>query len=368
MTQSIRSHVRRLLPEPVRRHLRSVRERAAAQAARAFAVTSWTSSLYYLFDRSFRREHQAVLAAKWAYHRNLSARSGSSPMLRRNIHRIEKGLVSRPLRPVFAAGYIEETVRVFSSRVEAQFGEIPATGELRWAHDVLRHYFATVEERPAVARARAAFEGVLADRTVATRPTAIAPYERDLAEPVPVGYDAFLALSVRRRSVRWFEQRPVPRDAIDRAILAAGYAPTACNRQPYRFLVYDEPELVSKVSTIPGGTRGFAHNFPVVVVLVGTLSAFFSERDRHLIYIDGSLAAMAFMYALETQGLSSCSINWPDLAGKERALARLIGLTPDERVVMLMAVGHPDPNGLVPSSEKRVLDDVRYFNRVRADG
>lgn len=368
MTQSIKSHLRRLVPDPVVRHLRGGMEVIAAHAARAFALTTWTSSLYYLVDGSFRREHQAVLAAKWAYHRNLSTNSGSSPMLRRNIHRIEKGLVSRPLRPVFAAGYIEETVRVFTARVEGVDGEIPAAGELRWAHDVLRRYFDTVEDRPAVARARAAFEEALTNRSVAARVNAITPYERNLAEPVPVGYDAFLALSVRRRSVRWFEQRTVPREAIDRAILAAGFAPTACNRQPYRFLVYDEPELVSKVSVIPGGTRGFAHNFPAVVVLVGTLNSFFSERDRHLIYIDGSLAAMAFMYALETQGLSSCSINWPDLASKERAMARLIGLTPDERVVMLIAVGYPDAQGLVPSSEKRVLDDIRAFNRARTHG
>jgi nitroreductase len=112
------------------------------------------------------------------------------------------------------------------------------------------------------------------------------------------------------------------------------------------------------------GTRGFSDNFPAIVVVVGRQRAYANHRDRHIIYIDGSLAAMSFIYALETMGLSSCAINWPDMEPQESAMTRLLGLEPDERVIMLIAVGYADPEGLIPYSQKLGLDRVRSYNRA----
>jgi nitroreductase len=101
------------------------------------------------------------------------------------------------------------------------------------------------------------------------------------------------------------------------------------------------------------GTAGFASNLPALAVVVGDLSAFPLERDRHVIYIDGSLAAMQFMLALETLGLASCPINWPDIDAREAAMAKHLGLKPYERVVMLIGFGYAKDDGLIPFSRKR---------------
>ena len=69
------------------------------------------ASAHYLFlSRQFRREHRAVLAGRLAYERGLKVSLRSSPLLRRNVHRLEKGLVMQPRQAVFAEDYIEETV------------------------------------------------------------------------------------------------------------------------------------------------------------------------------------------------------------------------------------------------------------------
>ena len=112
---------------------------------------------------------------------------------------------------------------------------------------------------------------------------------------------------------------------------------------------------------IPGGASGFTDGMPVVVAVVGSLGAFFSERDRHLIYIDGSLAAMSFMLALETLGLSSCALNTPGDEVIEQRLGRELQLSSYERPIMLIAVGYPDPSGLVPRSQKKPLDQLRRY-------
>src|SRR5690606_16867538 len=107
------------------------------------------------------------------------------------------------------------------------------------------------------------------------------------------------------------------------------------------------------IANCAGGTSGFAENLTSIVAVVGDLSAYPYERDRHLIYIDGSLAAMQLMLALETLGLSTCSINWPEINANERKIRKVIKLKDYERVVMLLAVGYADQTGGIPYSQKK---------------
>lgn len=344
-----------------------VRRRIERLLLRISAKSPLLSSLYYgLFSDAFRREHFAVARGRIRYLEASASPEGSTYLLRRNIHRLEKGLLMRPRRPVFATKYIEETVDCYERVVRHRLacsngGDLPGAEEIAWAHDVLATYFSVVGSHPTVDRAADAFRRIPPLR----RGTDIqlVPYKRDVEQTPPVRYEDLAALARRRRSVRWYLQKPVPREMIDRAIEVAAQAPSACNRQPFRFLVFDDPELVRKVASVPLGTAGFYDNLPVIVVLVGELRSFFSERDRHAVYIDASLAAMSFVLALESQGLSSCCINWPDIEPQESIMAELLRLAPDERVIMLIGLGFPDPDGLVAYSQKRSLDELREYNR-----
>ncbi|UOM37187.1 nitroreductase family protein [Acuticoccus sp. I52.16.1] len=251
---------------------------------------------------------------------------------------------------------------------------------LIWAHDVLARTFAACAPHPVFAQQEVRFaalpppprgagphEGTpaAADHSTAGRTRDAAapriPYARDLAEPPPVAYADLLALARRRRSVRWFRPEPVPRALFERALAVAAQSPSACNRQPFVFRVFDDAAMVRAVADTAMGTRGYAHNVPMIAVLVGQQRHFFDARDRHLVYIDGALAAMALVLALETLGLASCLVNWPDIEAREAALAALIGLEADERPVMLIAIGHPDPDGLVPFSAKKAPGDLLRY-------
>lgn len=277
---------------------------------RLTAKSRWASTLYYAsVSPAFRREHQAVLSGRVRYYDE--QRSGRSTifMLRRNIHRIEKGLIMRPRRPIFATDYIEETTAGLRLLTDgAQCSSSPE--EIRWAKDVLHNYFQVVGRHPAIDVVRSEFDKL--KDSLGDAPELV-PYQRDLESAPPVKFEDLHALALRRRSVRWFTQKPVPRDLIDRALLVAAQSPTACNRQPYQFRIFDDPNRAKRIAAIPMGTSGFSDNIPVVAVLVGDQSAYYHERDRHVIYIDASLAAMSFILALETLGLSSCCINWPDI-------------------------------------------------------
>lgn len=285
----------------------------------------------------------------------------TSSLLRRNTHRLEKGLISRPRREVFALQYIEETVAVYERIILT--GCSDGSLELSWAHDVLREYFDTAGDHPILNPLGVRFKKLPRPTScsAAGRAESRRPYLRKLDE-ITVDYDSLLKLAERRRSVRWFEQRKVPRDLLHQALAVATLSPSACNRQPFEFRIFDDPELVHQVAELPTGTVGYARNFPCVIVVVGKLRYYYDEKDRHVIYIDGALASMSFVFALETLGLASCCINWPDIEEREQAAEKLLKLEADERPVMFIAVGYPDPTGLVPYSEKRPSEQLCRFN------
>lgn len=329
-----------------------------------FGSSRILTHFYYFFAfLTFNREQAAVLRGRRNYYRNKKRPQLTHVPLRRNIHRLEKGLTMRPRRDVFARDYITETVEFYEHAVRQQ-SVAPQTleqAELEWAHNVLTEYFrVNATGNPTVDAARARFEAT----TYRAPSLEKIPYPKKQLSTIT--YEQLSELALQRRSVRWFDDRPVPRELVDKALLVARQAPTACNRLPYEFRVFDDPEMVRTVSDIPFGAAGYSHQIPAIVVVVGKLESYFSPRDRHAIYVDSSLAAMSFILGLETLGLSSSVINWPDFEPLERKMQKTLGLAVSDRVVMLIAVGYAHPEGLVPYSQKKELDTFRAFNTLGA--
>lgn len=321
------------------------------------------ASIYYAtLDNSLSREAAAVSAGRLRYRADTLGRGSSYYLLRRNIHRLEKGLIMRPRRTTFALDYLFETIEIYERAVKAGGGW---SRELIWAYDVLTEYFNVVDKHnPTVAIELARFRSLQPPTTKrgAGAATRSVPYKRALELPPPVTFESLMALSHRRRSVRWYLDKPVERSLVDKAIAVAVQAPSACNRQPFLFHVIDDAERARRIAAIPLGTKGFAEKLASVIVVVGRLRAYPLTRDRHAIYIDASLSSMALIYAFETLGIATCPINWPDIEPQETIIAKELGLEADERVVMLIAYGWPDPEGLVPYSAKREHDQIRQFH------
>ena len=334
-----------------------VKQSLVAQSGQSSVVSR---AYFAVINKAFVREQMSVAAGQDRYRRDLEASLPSYPQLRRNVHRLEKGLVMRPRRRVFGLDYLNDTLDLFARALNAQ----PQNwnSETTWAHDVFVSYFAAVDHsNEKVSAALEKFQTIVS-QAMPRETTSFSPYRRDLERPVSVGIDAFEALTRRRRSVRWYLDKPVPREMIDRAVSAAAQAPSACNRQSFVLHIFDEPEKARDVARLAMGTAGFGAHLPAIAVVVGRLRAYPHERDRHAIYVDGALAAMSFMFAAETMNLATCAINWPDIAHRDVMMEQALALEPDERVVMLIAFGWPDPDGMVPFSSKRELSQLRVYD------
>lgn len=348
---SIRSFARRIIPKSLVQWVRDFGARLDRSLLPIFAVSKWTASLYYLFfNRGFGREHQGVLKGRIAYWRSLHEIAESCVLLRRNTHRLEKGLIMRPRRPSFAEAYIEETVVCYLRADQANSVQVD---EMRWAKDVLDAYFAAVTDTPVIAKVRALYGQAEHRHCQGGSTSSSTPYPQGSLPESPVSTEQLATLFLKRRSTRWYLPKPVPEDKLREAVNLASLAPSACNRQPYEFYLINDAKRASKIAKFAGGTVGFAENIPALIVVVGDLNAYPMERDRHCIYIDGSLAAMQLMLAFETMALSTCPINWPDVEHREQQMQKELGLKVHQRPIMLLAVGYADPEGGIPFSAKK---------------
>ncbi len=350
----MRSIVVKLIPHSLKEPLKGFLSQLSAKFMTIFSVNGVASSIYYLvFNRSFAREHRAALLGKIAFQKKLSEIEDSSALLRRNIHRLEKGLIMQPRRDVFAEGYILETVVVYQKALgKNSFCQ----EETRWAFDVLTSYFEAVKDEGRIVKARELFSQLSQLPNDKPEIDKSIPYSHEALPESTIGYEQILALFTRRRSVRWYQDKPVSKSLLEQAVNASSLAPSACNRQPFFYKYTTDPSIAADVAKCAMGTVGFAENLPALFVVVGDLSNYPAERDRHVIYIDASLSAMQLMLALETLGLSSCPINWPDIEGREKMMQEKLGLNYYERPVMLIAVGYAQPQGGIPFSQKKGTD------------
>jgi nitroreductase len=363
----MKSVLKKILPNSLIIFIRSATSKQGLVFVALGARSRFLASFYYLINRDFANEHFAVLQGRKAYHDSLENIGESCALLRRNIHRLEKGLIMKPRREVFAEGFIAETVKCYKNALQSKK---LSESEKKWATDVLDEYFAIVGSTKEIDKSRSIYSSVRKNVSVSFEISGIIPGQDEHFKPYSyqalpeanIGFDELTKLFIRRRSVRWYQDKHIPLELVQKAANLASLAPSACNRQPYRFVFCNRKQKAVAIANCAGGTTGFAENLPAIIAIVGDLSAYPFERDRHLIYIDGSLAAMQLMLALETLGLSSCSINWPEVDSSERKLRKIISLKNYERVVMLLAIGYADEQGGIPYSQKKmnnlILEDI----------
>lgn len=207
--------------------IRRLRDQIANMFSRFAFRSQFLSSVHYFFcDKSFRREQRAVLAGRTQFHADSKNPHGTSSLLRRNIHRIEKGLISRPRRSIFTMEYIEETVSVYKAAV-LRHPTLDSV-ELEWAHDVLKQYFDDCSNHPSLTPLKRTIAALPVPRGSFTpdRNERRTPYAR-LCPESPVSYPSLLALAKQRRSIRWFQRTAVSRESILKAAAVAAQSPSA---------------------------------------------------------------------------------------------------------------------------------------------
>jgi nitroreductase len=284
-------------------------------------------------------------------------REGKSSLynFRRNIHRLEKALSFKKPKEVFAEGYILETIQYYKDLVAMNSCD---QNTIIWGKAVLDLFFGHCKKSPLIEDAFRHYHQIESN----ILKEGWHPYAESTRPALAVKYEDLLSLAKRRRSVRHFTDKKVEVDEIEKAMVVASFSPSACNRQSYRFLFYNNTEIVDKIASIPGGVAGYT--VPSIVVVTCSYGAYFDERDIPVPIIDSSLAVMSFILALETLGLASVCINWPCLVEHEKSIRKIIKIDDDEIIIVLVGIGYPDPEGKIPYSAKKDMENLLFCNKA----
>jgi nitroreductase len=172
----------------------------------------------------------------------------------------------------------------------------------------------------------------------------------DLLESSVSSFDSFAS---SRWSIRNYTEEEVSEDVIRRAIEIAKKTPSVCNRQPWRVYAIKDRSVQTRVLALQNGNRGFGHTASYALVVTSDLKCFVGVTERNEAYVDGGMFAMSLLYALHNQGVGACPLNWMVPSSLDVALRSILSIPPNEKVVMIIAVGH------IPE-KLRVAKSVRY--------
>jgi iodotyrosine deiodinase len=196
---------------------------------------------------------------------------------------------------------------------------------------------------------------------------------------------AFLADVRRRRTVRNFAPRPVPRPVIEACLQAAGTAPSGANKQPWHFVAISNPEVKHQIrlqaesveddfyhgrapDSWLADLRPFATNeFKPYLEIAPWLIAIFEvkyeisqEGDRYKHYYTRESVGIAtglLITALHHAGL----VTLTHTPSPMDFLNDVLGRPANERPYLLLVAGFPAEGVLVPDITKKSLDEIATF-------
>lgn len=159
-----------------------------------------------------------------------------------------------------------------------------------------------------------------------------------------------------RRSVRSYQDRSVPPEKLERILEAARMAPSASNKQDWRFVVVIENRAKDRIYEVAKKQR-FIKEAPVVVAGVTTDPGYIMTCGVPSGYVDVSIALDHISLLATEEGLGTCWIG----AFDQEEVCSILEIPDDYEVVALMTLGYPEkPLESISKSRKSLQDVVDY--------
>ncbi len=162
----------------------------------------------------------------------------------------------------------------------------------------------------------------------------------------------------KRRTIRRFEQKPVPRDLLQRCVDAARIGPSGANLQPLEYIVVSEPEQCRQVfphtawaGYLPDWSPG-ADERPTAYIFIITNT----QRRANALMDVGIAAENITLIALE-EGVGSCIIGSLD----RDALRGVLAVPPHCEISLMVALGYPAEE---PQMVEMTDDLIKYYRAV----
>ena len=170
----------------------------------------------------------------------------------------------------------------------------------------------------------------------------------------------FATVIKTRRSVRAYADKPIPDAVLGRILEAVRLAPSACNFQPWRFIVVKDTATRSQLAK-QAHSQQFVAKAPVVIVCCGKrYPQSYNWIGDDLFLVDLGIAIEHLALAARNEGLGTCWIG----AFQDQPIKKLLGIPADHDVVMLLPVGYPvSADQFSPTTERLAMEQIVFSER-----
>ncbi len=173
----------------------------------------------------------------------------------------------------------------------------------------------------------------------------------------------FLELVKKRQSTRGYSPAPVEEEKLNRCLEAARLAPSACNAQPWKFIVVDQTELRHQIAQATSSRvlnmNHFTMQAPILVVVVMEKANFSSSvgqvlKDKEYPLMDIGIAAENFCLQAVAEGMGTCILGWFD----EPKVKKLLNIPKNKRIPLIITLGYPSSEEIRPKRRKEITEIV----------
>jgi len=177
----------------------------------------------------------------------------------------------------------------------------------------------------------------------------------------------FLKLVNERTSTRVYSSKPVEAWKIDEILECCRLAPSACNSQPWSFVVVDDERLKNEVAAATIGPlltfNRFAGGAPVIVAIVMEPAKFIAKvggmaKNKDYALIDIGIVAEHFCLAATELDLGTCMIGWFD----EKKVRQLLHIPKTKRIPLLITLGYAD-NPKPRTKIRKTMQQIKSVNK-----
>lgn len=174
-----------------------------------------------------------------------------------------------------------------------------------------------------------------------------------------------LELINKRQSDRAYLSKLIEKEKLNRILEAGRLAPSACNAQPWKFIVIDNPELKNKIADCSSskvlGMNHFTKQAAVHIVIVEEKANFTSKagsfiKAKHFPLIDIGIAAEHICLQAAAEQLGSCMLGWFD----EIKVKKLLKIPKSKRVPLIITLGYPEKE--TREKRRKNLDEIVSYN------
>jgi len=171
-----------------------------------------------------------------------------------------------------------------------------------------------------------------------------------------------------RKSVRSYMPDKVPGNVLLRIMGAARLAPSWANKQCWRYVIVDDPELMSRIA--PAHVVGFGA--PVLIVLCADPAQSGQREGKDYYLVDAAISMEHFVLAATAEGLGTC---WVAGRLEEAPIKQVLGIPADLRVVAMAPLGYPADGGpgskikdsvvraAVSADSRKPMSEIAFRNR-----